>query len=50
MDDVIATGATVLAAVLALAAFGLVMLDRPIAAGTCFLFTAFAIYLRETRG
>lgn len=50
MDDAIAIGATVLAVVLALAAFALVWMERPVAAGTCFLFTAFAIYVRETRG
>lgn len=49
MVDPIPTAATVLAAVFAVAAFVTLFMQRPVVAGTFFVFTAFAIYIRETR-
>lgn len=49
MADLISTAATVLAVVLAVAAFLTLFSQRPVLAGTLFVFTAFAIYVRETR-
>lgn len=49
MVDLVPTAATVLAALLAIAAFVTLFMQRPVVAGTLFVFTAFAIYIRETR-
>lgn len=46
--DPIPRVATVLAALLAVGAFVTLFMQRPIVAGTLFVFTAFAIYIRET--
>ena len=48
MVDPIPMAATVAAAVLAAAAFVTLFMQRPIVAGTLFVCTAFAIYVRET--
>lgn len=48
MADPIPTAATIAAAVLAVAAFVTLFMQRPVLAGTLFVFTAFAIYIRET--
>lgn len=48
MDDPIPRVATVLAALLAVGAFVTLFMQRPIVAGTLFVFTAFTIYIRET--
>ena len=49
MADLIPTAATVLAAVLATAAFVTLFMQRPVVAGTLFVLTAFAIYVREMK-
>ncbi len=49
MADLIPTAATVFAVVLAVLAFVTLFMQRPVVAGTFFVFTAFAIYIRETR-
>ncbi len=48
MDDLVPKGATVLAALFAAGAFVTLFMQRPIVAGTLFVFTAFSIYIRET--
>jgi len=48
MDDVVPLVATVAAAVLAIAATVTLFMQRPVVAGTLLIFTALAIYLRET--
>lgn len=48
MVDLVPAVATVLAAVLAAAALVTLFMQRPVAAGTLFVLTAFAIYVRET--
>lgn len=49
MADPIPTAATVLAAVLAAAAFVTLSMQRQVLSGTLFVLTSFAIYIRETR-
>jgi len=49
MDDPVPKAATALAALLAAGAFVTLFMQRPVVAGTLFVFTAFAIYVRETR-
>lgn len=49
MADLIPTAATLLAVVFAATAFVTLFMQRPVVAGTFFVFTAFAIYVRETR-
>ena len=48
MDDLVPKVAIVLAVLFALGAFVTLFMQRPIVAGTFFVFTAFAIYIRET--
>jgi len=48
MDDLVPKVATVLAALFALGAFVTLFMQRPVVAGTLFVFTAFSIYVRET--
>jgi len=47
MDNYLATGATVAAAVLAVAAFVTLSMELHVVSGTFFVLTAFAIYIRE---
>lgn len=47
MDDALPVLATIAAAILAVAAFVTLFMQRPVVAGTFFVLTAFAIYLRE---
>ena len=49
MVDAIPTAATVMAVVLAVAAIVTLFMQRPVVAGTLFVLTAFAIYVRETK-
>jgi hypothetical protein len=48
MANGIVIAATILAAVLALAAFLSLSMELYVVSGTLFVFTAFAIYIRET--
>jgi hypothetical protein len=48
MDVPVSTLATILAAILGVAAFLTLFMQRPVVAGTLFVLTAFAIYIRET--
>ena len=48
MDVPVSTLGTILAAVLAVAAFLTLFMQRPVVSGTLFVLTAFAIYIRET--
>lgn len=48
MDDAIPVLATVGAVILTIAAVVALLMQRPVVAGTFFIFTAIAIYLRET--
>lgn len=48
MDDFVPRIATALAALFALGAFVTLFMQRPVVAGTLFVFTAFSIYIRET--
>ncbi|MEF8814695.1 MAG: hypothetical protein V5A55_12890 [Halovenus sp.] len=50
MVNVIAIAATVAAALLGVAAFVALSIDRFVLSGTLFVLTAFAIYVRETKG
>ncbi len=50
MANTIVLGATVLAAVLGLAGFVTLAMQEFVLSGTLFVFTAFAIYIRETKG
>jgi hypothetical protein len=47
MANLVATGATVLAGILAVAAFVVLMSENYVFAGTLFVMTAVAIYIRE---
>lgn len=47
MGDLLPVLATVAAAILAIAAFVTLLMQRPVVSGTFFVFTAIAIYLRE---
>lgn len=50
MDTTIGSVATLAAVLFAIVAVVLLSMDRPVASGTFFVLTAFAIYVRETRG
>lgn len=50
MVNTIAAGATVAAVLFALIALVLLSMERLVASGTFFVLTAFALYVRETRG
>lgn len=50
MTDGVGQVATVLAVVLVLIALVTFTMELYVVAGTCLTFTAFAIYIRETRG
>ncbi len=50
MVNAIVVGATVLAALFGVAAFVALASEQFVASGTLFVLTAFAIYIRETKG
>lgn len=50
MANAIVLGATVLALLLGVSAFVTLAMQMPVASGTLFVLTAFAIYVREKKG
>lgn len=50
MANAVVLIATALAVALAVTALVALSMELYVAAGTCFVFTAFAIYIRETKG
>jgi len=50
MRDLLGPAALLVAGACAIAAFVLLSMERHVAAGTFFIFTALGIYVRETRG
>lgn len=48
MSRPIVIGATVVAALLAVAAFVMLLMEQLVISGTLFMFTSFALYIRES--